>query len=250
MWGHLLGTLSLYSLQGVLEGAAPVLPLWFHVDGVSIYNAREFTIWSWSSALAEPHATNVWDIKFPFCVVPEEWVIDQRDWERLNEEITNIIADDFQELLRGGSPRAAFVGVRCDWKARKAIHNFKRNYLCNLICDKCMATKDHVSEIMTYHDVELDAPWRASVQTNEEYVAEAVATGSLSPWMAVPGAHVDLFHFDLMHVLYLGPLSKPARAEREECSLFCFFSNVCVLPTINSRGVLCSASLRNVVSFL
>ena len=181
-----------------------MLPLWFHVDGVNVYNTRQLVVWSWSSCLAETSATNIWDVKFPFCAVPEEWVSDAADWKRVNAEITKIIADDFQRLMRDDSLRAAFVGVRCDWKARKEIHDLKRHYLCNKICDKCLASKPHSNPDLSYVRVDSEAPWRATVMTNAEFVAEATADARLSPWFGVPGAHTDLFHFDLMHVLFLG----------------------------------------------
>ena len=154
--------------------------------------------------MAEACGTNIWDFKFPFCVVPEEWTANAEEWKVVNEDVTKIIADDFTKLMSSPKLRAGFLGVRCDWKARKEIHNLKRHYMCNLICDRCLACKPHVSAERSYLCVGLDAGWRETERTNAEYQAEAKDGQRLSPWFLVPGAHVDLFHFDLMHVLFLG----------------------------------------------
>ena len=155
---------------------------------------------SWSSALAESFTTNIWDVKFPYCVVPQELVEDKRRFRTVNAAITNLIADDLRQMLElpverredPGFIRVGFVGVRADWKARREIHHLSRHYGCTWLCDRCWATKKRDDDFH-FENFSVHAPWRAFYE-NEV----------LSPWYGVPGGHWQLFAHDLMHVLYLG----------------------------------------------
>ena len=160
------------------------------------------TFRSWSSACAEPFTTNIWDVKFPYCVVPQELLENKRQFRDINAAITALIAEDLQQMMRcpideegrenGDFVRVGFLGVKADWKARREIHHLTRHYGCTWLCDRCWACKGRYAE-WSFHNFSLHAPWRAFYDVE-----------TASPWYAVPGAHWQLFVYDLMHVLYLG----------------------------------------------
>ena len=111
--------------------------------------------------MAESNVTNIWDIKFPYCVVPAAWISTKRGFRELNVALSDLVRWDFEQLLAGRVPdtaydgaksssafsdqalplRAGYVGIRADWKARKDLHHSVRHYGCKYICDRCWACK-------------------------------------------------------------------------------------------------------------
>ena len=77
---------------------------------------------SWSSAVAEPYCSNIWDVKFPFCVVPQELLEDKRQLQRVNAAITNFIAQDLAQMLQlpverredDDYVRVGFLGIKAE----------------------------------------------------------------------------------------------------------------------------------------
>ena len=175
---------------------------------------------SWSSVLAESSVTNVWDIKFPYCILPAEWIQTKESFRELNVALSKIALWDFEQLLRGQAPtlrydgqaspawlsgkelglRGAYVGIRADWKARRELHHCMRHYGCNHVCDLCWACRPHVDPEWSFHKV-----WDVEGFPEDPEMQ--------SPWLGLPGAHVHLHLFDLMHVLFIGEaraLSRPS----------------------------------------
>ena len=119
------------------------------------------------------------------------------EFQIVNNAITALIAQEFRDMLLvperdANSVSVGFLGVRADWKARREIHALRRHYGCTWLCDRCWASKGR-GEHFSYKNFSVHAPWR-DFYDNE----------TRSPWYDVPGAHWQLFVYDLMHVLYLG----------------------------------------------
>ena len=159
--------------------------------------------------MAENNVTNIWDIKFPYAMVPADWIPTKRAFREVNVALSELARWDFQHLLAGRVPtadyngakssfafsgetlslRGSYVGIRADWKARRDLHHCVRHYGCNRICDRCWACKPHVDAAFSYHDV--------TCEFDED-------PETRSPWLRIAGAHLDLHLFDLMHVLFIG----------------------------------------------
>ena len=103
--------------------------------------------------------------------------------------------------------RAAFAGMKADAKARTEANLFERHYNTKFCCDCCGCTQPFVSVQrnpeywkLRYTDFSPQAPWRATVQSHEQYMLSDAIT---SPYSIVPGWRKERVLHDLMHT---GPL--------------------------------------------
>ena len=111
----------------------------------------------------------------------------------------------FRLSLKGqqlaGGWRLVYFGWKSDLKARVQAHFFSRYYLCNSICDSCMATRPHANEMLSFTHLGEDAAcWMTEIH-HDDYVRHEV---DLSPWMAMPGFRLETVFFDAMHIIWLG----------------------------------------------
>ena len=96
---------------------------------------------------------------------------------------------------------ATFSGHQADGKEKVKIHRFDRNYMCNLICERCLAGR-HLEDYSAYNFLD-NSPWRDTCITHHQYMA--VHSGERrSPWANVEGWTIHRNRDDLLHVVYLG----------------------------------------------
>ena len=198
-----------------------IVPIAWHADGAETYNNAEFHICSWSSSLA--FNGDVVDQKMFMCIVDEQRlgpeayddIIAFKIWNNAvmmsgrHPEVNHLgqpfQADDKRKLLAGqhfaGGWKASFTAWYGDLKERVKAHRFKRNYLCNFLCERCLGNR-HLSECSAF-DFRPGADWRCHLQTHENYLA-TTAESDLSPFAALPRLRVDRCKWDLLHVCFLG----------------------------------------------
>ena len=143
-----------------------LLPLILHTDGAEFYTNTEFIVWSFQSAFA---TGDIWDTKFPICIISHECLRDKDIKLKTQEKIAAIVSwslkfaaaglwpthgPEGEEFLGGdrktfagkqlaGGYRACYFGFRADAKARKEANNFQRSYQHALICESCLAQRQH-----------------------------------------------------------------------------------------------------------
>ena len=210
------------------------IPLVFHCDGAEVYTNSEFYIWSFSSLM--PCRCHALDCKFQIVKIPHESMRDPDVKSEIMRTIPMFIAWCCDVCAHGFAPphdfygdpwpkgsvmerlhlesiplfgpwRAIFAGLKADLKARKELNFMSRSYLHVHMCDECEAVQPFPSVMRSkalrrflYTDVSVDAAWRGSRQTHEQYLARA---RTVSPWIVVPGFRRELLYWDLMHI---GPL--------------------------------------------
>ena len=190
------------------------LPLMTHADGVEVFRNSEYEARLWGSLLARG---SVWESKFVFCILAHSlmstpvvanavedllarffaWCIDVWNtgvFPHVGFHNEPIDPKSPRGLLCGkpicgGKWTAALCAWKGDWKARVKVHQFLRYYRGLRLCDcddavQCFASAD---PRMTYSDFREDAPWRATIMNNDEYIAQARLTNTLSPWFQVQG---------------------------------------------------------------
>ena len=112
-----------------------------------------------------------------------------------------------QEICGGW--RAGFDCWTGDWKERSLSHSFiGRNYQSMRVCDQCLAVKpfsktpEHLLPLI-FTDFSEQAPWRATIQSHEEYLRTAPPT-QRTPWLEVPGFLISRVKWDSAHTILLG----------------------------------------------
>lgn len=177
-----------------------LLPLCFHVDGAEFYTNSEVLVWPVQSIFAGGH---VWDCKYPLVVIPHELLRDQKVKDNAQKTIANIMAwslkfatlgvwpssgpnDDIVlsgdrkakqgRPLAGGIYKACYFGYKADGKGRKDSNLFPRTYLHGLICESCLAQRDHKGwqPLLTYKDFYQSAGHRLTKISSELSWTEAL----------------------------------------------------------------------------
>lgn len=147
-----------------------LVPFCLHLDGAEFFTNSEFNVWSLQSVLA---SGDVWDTKFPICILPIECLRDDDIKSQTSEIIAQVIAWSMHYASRGlwpstgpdgieltgsyrlsrqgqelaGGYRGCYFGFRADGKARKETNLFQRSYLHSSICESCLAQRHHVNWI-------------------------------------------------------------------------------------------------------
>ena len=156
-----------------------------HVDGAEFYTNSEFLVWSLQSVFSS--GNDVWDSKFPICVIPHDSMRDPDIKLLTQQTVAKVVAwslkaasggtfpakGPFDECLLGererlqgqqlaGGFRACFFGMRADGKARKECNFFPRSYQHSLVCEACMAQKQHKGwePSLSYKNFYPDAAYR------------------------------------------------------------------------------------------
>ena len=78
--------------RGHVYKSAPqgLIPLCIHVDGAEMFTNNEFMVWSIQSVFAS--GANVWDAKFPVCIIPLESMRDQDVKDAANQAVAEIVS--------------------------------------------------------------------------------------------------------------------------------------------------------------
>ena len=99
--------------------------------------------------------------------------------------------------------RFAFAGLKSDRKANTQLHRYQQSHQAKFICESCLAMKPTTARSdlhYCYGNFQQNAPWRTTLRSHEDYVAQE----GVSPWLQVPGFNVLLHYEDLMHNAFLG----------------------------------------------
>ena len=142
-------------------------------------------MWSIQSVFAS--GNDIWDSKFPICVLPLEVIRDHDVRDTVNKTIADVVAwslrasslglwpcvgpnneqlSGLREKLQGtqlaGDFRGTYFGFRADGKARKEVHRFQRSYQHSFVCESCLAQKPHKGwqPQLNYKNFYLDAAHR------------------------------------------------------------------------------------------
>ena len=171
----------------------------------------------------------VWDVKLPLCVLPHCALRDDVIKHGVHARIAQVLGWSMECAARGIGPavredglpftsafrhslanrelaggfKLAYLGFKADYKARCEAHRFDRYYLCDFICEACMAQKAKRNMTCPFTDFSAQAPYRLTGIGHETYLRTAACP---SPWVAMPGFHLHNVFRDLMHTLYLGTL--------------------------------------------
>ena len=70
-----------------------LVPCFFHMDGAEFYRNSEFLVWSWCAATSE--ATNIWDFKFVYTMLPSLLCHVKSVFSKVNEAVAKLVGWDF-----------------------------------------------------------------------------------------------------------------------------------------------------------
>jgi hypothetical protein len=103
--------------------------------------------------------------------------------------------------LVGHDPRyrLAMVAFKADLVFEREVFHFE-SYNQNNVCRMCKASK--IRRNVLYTEIGEDASWRAHPRTHESYLE--THADHLPHFVNIPGWHLSLHRFDLMHTLFLG----------------------------------------------
>lgn len=136
-----------------------------HVDGAEFYSNSEFEVYSIGSLFGKGH---VFDVKYPCVTVGHSQMYDSDIKKGVNRAVAQVFAWSLEVCSKGlwptagpngeelvgfrktnaGKPLcggwlATYFGLRADGKARRLANEFPRSYQHSLICESCMAQKEH-----------------------------------------------------------------------------------------------------------
>ncbi len=229
-------TEALIAAQAELQAATAVpdspmecIPIGVHGDDAGVQVTEKITIVTWG-AVAVPGPT--WDSRLLFTAVKGA----EADFgASVLDEAYRVLVWSLQCLHSGHYPeadhtgrrfgpdhhprraamagkplgrglRAKLVEVRGDWKFLRETLHLKQHYGCRRgrMCHLCQATRQDAPE--RFSDFSRGAPCR-TLTTHAEWCAEQRAQRlGPTPFLEVPGFHVRMVHFDIMHTLDLGIL--------------------------------------------
>ena len=195
------------------------IPLYFHSDGVDIYNSVPFRVYQVSSALA--HDIDVEDAKLFAGALDEARCTPETDatlvrWWEWNLEILedgrhpalNFAKQpwaDFRARRAGhllmGEWRAAFHSWTGDLKEKVYQHHFHRNYMCTFLCENCLCSRD--PDTCYAYDFSPTAEWKALRVPYDLYL-RVTPLAARSPWCGVRSWTTDRNREDLLHNMWLG----------------------------------------------
>ena len=104
------------------------------------------------------------------------------------------------EQLAGGC-NALFNGWCGDWKEKKLVHKYHRNYNCNFLCEKCLAHKVH--NWLNAFNFGPDAGWWSTILSHAQYLLTHTPN-QRSPYCRFRSWTIFRNRDDLVHMLYLG----------------------------------------------
>lgn len=75
-----------------------LIPIAFHIDGAEFYSNSEFYVWSIGSTFP---TGDVWDVKFPMCIVPHAWMQDKKVKNECHRLVATIATWSMRCALKG-----------------------------------------------------------------------------------------------------------------------------------------------------
>ena len=193
------------------------LPMYWHADDVELYTNQSCSVWSWSVATNDCNDPAI--RQQPFLVLDSKLVCRETvdDIVKLiehsdlatgsgrhpysDENLDPWPAHSRKALRAGnalvpdenGAPTifSAFSAWLGDMKERVQQHGFRRNYMANMMCERCAATRwgDGGG-----YDFREGARWLAC----------QAETNFRSPWARVRSFSMGRILYDLLHLLWLG----------------------------------------------
>ena len=103
-----------------------------------------------------------------------------------------------------GKWKLVYSGSKSDGKARKEMNNFKRWWKCLHVCDSCDAqnpTCEHFEPDLSYTNFGIDAMWRDTIITHDEYM---LRDNDVSPFSVIEGWRKEMVLRDWLHLDPLG----------------------------------------------
>ena len=206
------------------EDLSCVVPVRFHGDAARyqkrLSSPNRVLILSTMSAMVSGCS---WDTRWLFTLIDTRIMVKGKTLSQLLEFYRKGLAQLFTGLwpamnLADGSPWPrgglswnrrnqrlagafcfAFAGLKGDLEWRRDAMFEHRNYGANRCCPKCLASKNAGETF--YGDVRETAGWRSTLIGTASYLDNMRRR---SPIVDLPGWHVDLTLWDLMHNLYIG----------------------------------------------
>ncbi|CAL1130606.1 unnamed protein product [Cladocopium goreaui] len=200
-----------------------------HADGAQMYSDDEFFVYSISSVFSSEGCTkDILLVKIPLAIIPERQMRSKDVRAAVNKVVADVTAWSLKICTSGVGPQRGFyneafpeksyrhglsgkilaggwkgcyVAFKADLKARVQVHALTRNYLCNLICDRCLAaTGDKCPESMYYKNFSHTAAWPLTAIDHEMHMQ----MDTPSPWSVVEGFNFESLSYDWLHNVYLG----------------------------------------------
>jgi len=196
------------------------VPIGFHGDGAQFTREESMTALTWSSVMATGASL---DSRFLITALPTTWLA-----PGTLDEVFSVLAWSFAAMLDGfyppvdhkgnpwcdgtranlaGKPLAGgFRGVwaesRGDWDWQVKCYRL-RGWSSTSCCHLCDATPNEGP--LVYTDFSNEAPWRATLVTHDQWMAEARDhKQGRCPLCEIPGWHLSSIKIDTMHTLNLG----------------------------------------------
>ncbi|CAE7212302.1 nipblb [Symbiodinium sp. CCMP2456] len=149
----------------------------------------------------------VWDVKFPNCIIPHACMREEAVQRYAHSKVAAVLSWSMEQSLKGVGPAVdmdndCFTSpFQLSMKGEGTGTFFSRYYLCNNICDSCMATAPSANNILAYTHLSEDAACWMTELKHEDYVRHETDP---SPWMGMPGFRLETVFFDAMHIVWLG----------------------------------------------
>ena len=144
-------------------------PIQWHVDGATMYNDTEGTVFSWSVCTTRGDA---WLTKFFFLLMDTDRMLPETEaevcqkirwvhevlkggiWPYTNDNDEPWPANSFRAHMAGKSFAdgffGRFAGYKADFKQRVKSHKLFRYYACNFVCGLCIVYAPAVSEFRSH----------------------------------------------------------------------------------------------------
>ena len=214
-----------------------MVPLVIHGDDADSHRRRSFCVLTLSSATCRgcpfdtkyllycvdnSHAcTETWDVLDTWltwslveCQMGQFMTVDP--WQRPIDRPAGRVAGRYTGVL---------VSLKGDEKWLQRVLKLKNSWVSEHVCPICRASKRGVNTYSTFCP---GAKHRATMLTNEEFVTE---TAQNPPWVRLPGFHVQMLHFDWLHVVDLSITPECCASVQAlvSCAV-CFLSFQCTSP--------------------
>ena len=180
------------------------IPLWVHGDGARAFKCQKLLIISYMSALVSGCS---WSSRFIYTVIP----CDRLHGNTTLQHLLQAFASDLNLLQAGcmadGSPicgpyRCVYAGSKGDLEWHWQAYQLPRYYRCNLLCQRCYASKRHDGLLWT--DFRDTAGWRLTTVATHDFLSSLNHRGLQPALCNIDGWAAETMHWDFMHNVFLG----------------------------------------------
>ena len=134
------------------------------------------------------------------------------------------------------------ASVTGDLKFLVETFKFPQNYSCEAVCWQCYGVKS--AGTLCAYNFSLGAPWTLTKRSHGTYILDA--GGGVVAVLCLPGLHLTMIGFDLMHTLHLGVLAVELGS-----AFFCYWNSIfgTRLPVVTgNQNFLCNCNVLGVTS--